>query len=89
MKETLKINSHVRSMVGDDGAVLLDLKGGKYYSLNIVGATIWNKAQEGYTLAGILEHLKSEFSAPPAQLHEDLTTFVKGLEKKGLVHVHE
>lgn len=86
MTEKVQIPSHVRSMVGADGAVLLDLKAGKYYSLNPVGATIWTKAEEGLTLPEILAHLDEKYPVGVERLQREITTFVEGLTKKGLLH---
>jgi hypothetical protein len=88
MNRSLQIQSHVRSMIDTDGAVLLDLKRGKYYSLNVVGAQIWTKAQEGRTLPEILNHLQETFDAPIERLQNDLTAFIDGLAEKGLAHVN-
>lgn len=86
MSESVKVPSHVRSMIGADGAVLLDLKAGKYYSLNPVGATIWSKAEEGLSRSEILTHLQATYSVGVDKLQRELDTFVDGLTQKGLLH---
>lgn len=86
MEGTLEIQDHVRCMIDTDGAVLLDLKAGKYYSLNSIGARIWGKLQEGLSLSQILDHLAKTYPVEPERLQGDLSAFVRGLEEKGLVH---
>lgn len=87
MNGSLQIQAHVRAMIDADGAVLFDLKHGKYYSLNGVGARIWSKAQEGCRPSEILDHLRETFQAPAENLQRDLATFINGLAEKGLLHV--
>ncbi len=87
MQGTLTVRSHVRSMQDDEGAVLLDLKQGKYYSLNGVAAHIWSKAAEGKDLPEILDDLEASYQAPASKLRQELTDFVSGLKEKGLVDV--
>lgn len=87
MQERLAIRPHIRSMIDTDGAVLLDLKAGKYYSLNSLGTRIWSKLEEGCSVPEILEHLDESFSTPSERLRTDLTAFVQGLKDKELVDV--
>lgn len=88
MNGSLRIQPHVRSMIDPDGAVLLDLAGGRYYSLNVVGARIWARVQEGLTLPEILRDLQETFQAPVETLRQDLSAFVNSLEEAGLAHVN-
>lgn len=74
-------------MIDPDGAVLLDLEKGKYFSLNTVGMEIWKKVEEKASRRQILDHLRTIFQAPEDQLEEDLELFVRALSEKGLIHV--
>ena len=87
MQATLKIRPHVRSMQDDEGAVLLDLKAGKYYSLNGIAARIWSQAEAGQSLTAIVDNLQESYQASPEALQKDVTSFVSGLQQKGLVDV--
>ena len=87
MDRTMQIQDHVRSMVDADGAVLLDLKKGKYYSLNKVASRVWSKLEEGLTLPEILEHLREKYGLPAQQLEADLEALMTGLEQKELIRV--
>jgi hypothetical protein len=51
--ETVTIEPHMRAMIDGDGGVLLDLKAGRYYSLNSVGAKIWTRAEKGAAHQGV------------------------------------
>jgi coenzyme PQQ synthesis protein D (PqqD) len=85
MDEPVRIEPHVRSLMDGDGAVLLDLKAGRYYSLNGVGARIWSKAEKGMTLSQILDDLQKTYQIPVEKLAADLTAFVSAMEEKGLL----
>lgn len=87
MSAPITTSSHVRSMIDPDGAVLLDLEKGKYFSLNAVGMEIWRKVEERASRREILEHLGNTFQAPRGQLEEDLEVFIRSLSEKGLIHV--
>jgi hypothetical protein len=83
--KNIQIRPLVRSMRDTDGAILLDLKGGKYYSLNGVGAHIWDFMEKGAGTEEILSHLAETYGTPRETLERDLLNFVTALEAKGLV----
>jgi hypothetical protein len=83
--EKLTLEPHVRSMIDGDGAVLLDLKAGRYYSLNGVGAKIWSRAEKGMTLSQIVADLQATYQVPADKLAADLAAFVRNMEEKGLL----
>lgn len=87
MDVILEVRPHVRAMSDSNGAVLLDLEAGRYYSLNGLGAKIWSKAEQGSTPAEILRELQEAYQVPLEKLEHDLTTFLRGMEEKGLVRV--
>jgi hypothetical protein len=82
----IRIQPHVRSVIDPDGAVLLDLVRGKYYSLNGTGAQIWQKLEAGLGVAEIEAELGSG-GAPAEQVRDDVREFIDGLRAKQLVHV--
>jgi hypothetical protein len=85
LDEPVKIEAHVRSMIDDSGAVILDLKAGRYYSLNGTGARIWSRVEKGMTPSQILEDLKTTYPVPAEKLMEDLAAFVRAMEEKGFL----
>lgn len=86
MTTQLKIDPTVRATPGDeDGSVLINLKTGKVFSLNGLGAKIWAKLEEGLTFEAVLDALLREYDVPRQRLLSDLETFVGQLEKKELV----
>lgn len=80
-----EIAGHVRSAGGLEGAVLLDLRSGKYIALNPVAGRIWEGVERGETRAAILSRLETEIEAPPGRLRQDFDAFVGQLLAKGLI----
>jgi hypothetical protein len=66
-------------------AVLLDLRHGKYYSLNRTGAAVWELLSQPRTLAELHEALFDRFDAEPETLRDDLTALLDDLRLHGLV----
>lgn len=86
MAKLFRVEPHVRSMIDEDGAVLLDLKGGKYFSLNGVAASIWSRAERQLDETEIVDELLSLYDGvSPDRLRADMASLATGLEAKGLV----
>jgi hypothetical protein len=71
----------------DGEMVLLDLRTGVYCSLDPLGTRIWALAQEGRSLADIVEAVVDEYDVSPERFSADLLGFVASLREKGLVEV--
>lgn len=85
MNGKIEINSEVRSTVGKDGAVLLDLHKGVYHSLNTLGTKVWVGLEEGLTFSELLDRLNGVFAVSQEQLSRDIESFIFELEKKRLI----
>lgn len=79
------ISPHVRAAGSDDGIALLDLRSGKYLSLDPVGARIWQQLAEGRSKAEITEHLRSLFDAPAEQIRNDVSAMLRRFTDVGLL----
>lgn len=86
MASPTRIAAHVKSVVDADGAVLLDLKKGKYFSLNGIAAEIWGGIEAGLDHAAIEAHLARSYDAAPERLRADLESFMASLAREELVH---
>ncbi len=86
--ETFEIRNEVRSMDDDAGMVLLDLKAGKYFSLNKVGALIWQQVEQGRPRGQILDAVRKSFDTSETQAQVDVEAFISDLKRKGLLRVH-
>ncbi|MCI0724139.1 MAG: PqqD family protein [Acidobacteria bacterium] len=85
------ISPDVRSTQSEDGAVLLDIKQGLCFSLNVVGAKVWEKlatSQTGTTLARLVSDLAPQFAVSVDQLTTDLEHYLGELEAKGLARTN-
>lgn len=74
-----RIADHVKSVIDADGAVLLDIRQGKYFSLNGIAVEIWRQLTLGRTVAEIEVHLAGLYDAPEAVLQQDARTFLDQL----------
>jgi len=75
----------VRSVIDEDGAVLLDLKEGKYFSLNRAATAIWLKLEAGGAIPEIEAHLVGMYDASLEAVHADLDTFLSRLKRERLL----
>ncbi len=81
----MKVANGVRDTVSEDGAALLDIEQGLCFSMNPVGAKIWEMVKRGYAANQIVDSLEEEFRLPRTQLDTDVSGFLKQLEKMKLV----
>ncbi len=82
------VSGSVRSTYTQDGAVLLDVKKGACYSMNVVAARVWTaleRSQEGITLGDIVNALEKRFPVPRTQLESDTAECLENLRRLGLV----
>lgn len=82
------VSPDVRSTQSEDGAVLLDIRQGLCFSLNVVGAKVWEKleaSQSGLTLSQLVGELTPLFAVSTDQLRTDLEQYLHELETKALV----
>ena len=89
MLTKLRIPSYVRSVIDAEGAVLLDIRGGRYFSLNGVAAEIWRQLEAGLTLRDIETHLCGLYDASSETLRCDLAAFVERLASAKLIDAGE
>lgn len=90
-ERTWTISPDVRSTKGEDGAVLLDIHQGLCFSLNVVGAKVWERleaSQTGLTLSQLVNALAPQFDVSIHQLTTDLEQYLRELEGKGLVRTN-
>ena len=80
-----RIANHVRSVIDADGAVLLDVRGGRYFSLNGVAVDIWRKIEEGCSRDQIETYLELTYEAPADTLRTHCHAFLQRLEDASLI----
>jgi hypothetical protein len=84
MASAIRIGSHVRSVIDPDGAVILDLKRGRYFSLNGVGVSVWQRLEGGATPAAIEAELTAHYGTANGIGH-DVAAFVDSLRRAELI----
>src|SRR4249920_1383919 len=67
--------------------VILGLQSGQYFSLNTVGARIWNLIQEPKTVGALLESVLEEYDVEPNLLERDLLALLDKMAINELIEV--
>lgn len=75
----------VRETINQDGAVLLDIKQGLCFSMNLMGSKIWEMLKKEYSPDAIARALEAEFQVPRAQIEADVAVFLQELRKSKLI----
>ncbi len=81
----LKPSARVRNVNTQDGAVLLDIDQGLCFSMNPVGARIWEMLKMNHSVDFIVDILASDFSVPREQVLEDVRAFLGQLQNQHLL----
>jgi hypothetical protein len=80
-----QIRDRVTAIIDDEGSVLLDLDASRYYSLNAIGARIWQGLQQGLGAVEIEQSLRETYGVDAARVHEDVARFMASLSERGLI----
>lgn len=83
--QPIRTAESVRETINQDGAVLLDIKQGVCFSMNPVGARIWEMLKNECPLDRIASSLEQEFKVPRTQIEADIADFVAELRKRNLI----
>lgn len=79
------ISDHVRAVATDDGAVILDLKRDRCYSLDPVGSLVWRLLLSGRTPREIYDLVAAACRMSPDRIDADLQQVVTQLFTSGLI----
>jgi len=86
----INLSKSVRETINQDGAVLLDIHQGLCFSMNPVGARIWEMLKQGYPPAAIADGLEKEFEGVArSELEVDIKDFLNELHRRRLVYTGE
>lgn len=78
-------DSHLRTVVNEDGAVILDTKLGTILTLNPTGAYIWQALVRGESLEAIVASLANETGEQIDLVKCDVREFIDSLKKQQLL----
>lgn len=71
----------------DGEVVVIHLHSGAYYSADALGTELWNRLENGASVAGLSRELAQRFDADDGVIAEALDDFVSTLRREGLVKV--
>jgi hypothetical protein len=78
-------NSHLRTIVNQDGAAVLDTKLGSIATLNSTGAYVWQGLERGESLETIVANLSRDTGEQPEVVGRDVRDFVETLRAQQLL----
>ena len=71
----------------DDGAVILAMKSGVYYGLDVVGTRIWGLIQEPRSVAQILATVAEEYDVDEDRCELDVRALLQNMSELGLIEI--
>jgi hypothetical protein len=83
----LKLSDQVRSTHNQDGAVVLDIRHGQMFRLNLVGSRMLELLKQGCSEAWIANEISASFSVDRGFVEADLREFLAHLEKHCLLEL--
>jgi len=85
MTGTFTVPTHVRAQQLEDQMVILDLRSGIYFGLNLVGSRIWELIKQGRTSDEIAAVVVEEFDAPAGEIQADVAALIGELASRKLI----
>ena len=82
-------SSHLRTIVNQHGAAVLDTKLGLMSTLNATGAYVWQGLERGESIEKIAANLSRETGAPRETVERDVCEFVDSLRAHQLLLLDE
>ena len=80
-----RVLENVRSTHSADGAVVLDIRQGQLFSLNLVGSRMLELVKDGLGEAAIVDQIAREFSVTAEVVEDDFQRFIRELKQLQLL----
>ena len=82
-----KINAPhiVHEVFEDQEAAIINLKSGKYYSLDPMGAFVWSHIDSGATVEEIVQQVLAHYEGDRAQVSRAIAKFIDALQAEELI----
>jgi hypothetical protein len=77
--------SHVRTVVNQDGAAILDVSRNQITTLNSTGGFIWGRLQQGRTVEQAIQDLATESNTDLAVVERGVRAFLEQLKSEHLL----
>jgi 2'-5' RNA ligase len=84
---TLRAQPDVVSQRLGEAGVLIDMRTGRMFELNVTGIRIWELVNSGRSLDEALSQLQQEFAAEPDTLSAEVARLIDELLREGLLRV--
>lgn len=68
-----------------DGVAILDLRSNTYFSLDAVGASIWDRMSNPASLDDLTQAISTEYAVTPEECRGDITDLLQDMLKHGLI----
>lgn len=81
-------DSAIVSCALDEQRILLDLSCSRYYSLNKVGACLWEAMAEPTSVAALQDIVIARFNVSAQQCRDDVDALLTALSGSALIAVH-
>jgi hypothetical protein len=78
----LSIVPHLRSVVDQDGAVILDIEHDVMLTLNSTGGYVWERLQRGKLIEEIIDDLSRDTGIEVAVVERDVRDFLENLKSR-------
>ena len=69
--------------------VMMEIQGGKYYSIGEIGGYIWKLLVEPISIDDLVDKLICEYDVERAQCKTDVEEFIEELKKRNLINTVE
>lgn len=79
------VNPKVIDSLVDGEVVLLEVGGGRYYSLNAVGSAVWGELTSARSIEGLCLAISNEFEVCASDCRPDVERLIDELHEVGLV----
>jgi hypothetical protein len=76
-----RVSEGVRSTHGQDGAIVLDIRQGQMFNLNLVGSRILELLETGATEAAIVDKISQKFEVRRDLAESDVREFIESLKQ--------
>ena len=80
-----RVSEGVRSTHGQDGAIVLDIRQGQMFNLNLVASRILELLQNGATESAIVDEISHKFEVSREIAEGDVREFIASLKQHHLL----
>jgi Coenzyme PQQ synthesis protein D (PqqD) len=80
-----RISEGIRSTHGQDGAIVLDVRRGQMFNLNLVGSKILELLETAASESAIVEEINQKFEVTRDVAESDVRDFIESLKRHHLL----